>query len=77
MAAKKKTKRTRSYGTTAALERRIAKMYRALYGRETHRGSELHRLIIGLGLDDLESDTGRQSARARAIKKAVKAVVKG
>ena len=71
MAAKSKTKLTQSYGTTQRLKRRIAKMYRALYGRETYRGSELHRTIIGLGLDVLEKQIGRDSARERAIKKAM------
>lgn len=54
MAAKQKTKKTRSYGTTQRLERRIARLYRAIYGKESYRNSELHRKILDRGLTVLE-----------------------
>lgn len=67
MTAKTKTKLTRSYGTTQRLERRIKKIYRALYGTETHRNSELHRKLLDEGLKVVEKRIARQDSRTSAF----------
>ena len=49
-------KLTRSYSTTPDLERRIAKLYRKLYGKDLNRNSELHRRLIEVGLETMETE---------------------
>lgn len=59
---------TRHYATTATLEKRLARAYKYLYGDESQKMSDLHRKVIGIGLDVLDAERKEsQAARAKSV----------
>lgn len=58
-------KLTRSYSTTPDLEKRIAKLYRRIYGKDSNQNSALHRDLLELGIEAKESELDRKSKSKR------------